>query len=323
MTNDKPSEISFQIALAAYTDSVTLSVLSFENTLLAVCHLVSNSDLDQSLEVDPSVPGYLSRAVDNRTVYVPMNLAYVSPTHRAIVELSEISSSIRVNLTSHTCISGSAAFLGRTTQISDIDYAEYFEEDGIESYFREYVARERSVKFSFKACEVRMRDGGRVRDIELPFVNCSKSLAEALWRQIHIDGLDELKDVGPLPISNKVLPVQSGQISESSFVYQEIVVIDSTGGKPSRSLANQSHLKNYIEFLISESDKHLKMKPVKALKRTIALLSLLRYQADAEQGLSILESSSGRSKDIVEIRQFIDASLDNIRYLLRLVQSTG
>ena len=87
--------------------------------------LAAGSDQEESLEPSLKYPGYLSREIDGRPIFVPYNLARVFPASHIVLDVIRIADSIALHPNDPVCISGSTTFLGKLEEIGDLDFCEY------------------------------------------------------------------------------------------------------------------------------------------------------------------------------------------------------
>ena len=291
--------------------------------------LETETNFDKDLKPANDVPGYLTTVTDSGAgFYVPVNLVRVSPKADQRAFLEALSRDMKVRDDFEVCLSGSGTFLGITTFVGDLDFAEYFtppheavvlglrelKEDG------DYPTQKiRWIQAYFpKASNQKTRREGfaNLRSIELA-INAHG------WRKLQIGAAADLTThtLGDKEITNMVVPTSAAQsTSPFSYVYQEIVMTEGSN-RPQRSLTDQAQINGYFEFLnqearikLAHSLKHNSMQSAaKALKRAISLIMLLSDRSLFAKGLEILPTSSSEALDINIVSKYVEEVLEVAR----------
>lgn len=230
-------------------------------------------DPDGALTIAESFPGYLVREVDDEPIFVPFNLAAVSPRLDQLRAAKGVACAIRLAKENALCLSGSAATLGKTATVSDLDFCEY------------HLGTERALIEGVQArtaSDPRLVWVKRAAD-EKPAAAPWSDLTDLLKPPLDAIKLDFVSnsELGVLPTTTVVLKTtgEDGPAGKS-FAYQEAVV---AGAKPVRVLINPERLGAYIWWLKDEPAKLLKAdappkrakNTVKALKRCLSLYLML------------------------------------------------
>lgn len=251
------------------------------------------SDPDGELLPVADKPGYLSRELSGREIFVPFNLASVVPHTQILNAVTDIAEAVRTNTTSPICISGSTTFLGAISEIGDLDYCEY------------YLADPAGL------CADALRVG-REEALPLACLKCGENYYNPPWPDCEsglratFAGLDEksLKldfisngELGVFPTSSVVLATRGEDgAAHRSFAYQEAVV---AGGHPVRMLVRPDRFGAYVDWLCEQIRYYVEQDienpfsnfPVKALKRSLSLMLITGYHDDADRIITHLRGS--------------------------------
>lgn len=246
------------------------------------------SDPDRALVHDPKYPGYLWRKVGDSVVYVPFNLARVSPRANILTEVIAIGEKVRVSNEGTVCISGSTTFLGSLQIITDLDYCEYYVDLFANIKERLTIVSSMAelplILAKLANVEYRCTEDGKMSELATRFMDDPQRLK-----------LDFMScgQLGPMPTTNVILPNEDGGDGQSSqtFAYQEAVV---GGAEPYRALVDPINFGRYLRFLQTEIHKYIDLSnenpiyAVKALKRVLSLLLASGYHDEVNQVVSQL-----------------------------------
>lgn len=270
----------------------------------------NGTDVDGVLKSEQSSPGYLARTIDSRKIFVPFNLAYVSPSQSHIPVLMAIASEISMVAGGEMCLSGSATFLGRSQALQDIDFAEYFcsapnaaalHVGTMDGRVRPKLTRLISLTVKYPKVS-----GKRNASYSSPVAAAVDAVDVGDWREIFVKGNSPFLNNGRMKISCKIFPVGPGDTSPDSYVLQEIVFSDPGSGQAPRSLAERKRVRKYVSWLLSEAGKLLDdRRHMKALKRSISLALLLGFDKLFNAGLELLPSDSSKIENPQAIETFV------------------
>lgn len=258
-------------------------------------------DPDGELVADFEHPGYLKRAVENRTVFVPAHLAPVFPGMPLLADVVRTADRLSLNAGHPICLSGSTTFLGRSHSASDLDFCEYF------------LTSPQAIPdaVAAKAAEtsggvlVRFKCGGDV--LKAPWCDLPTVAPDLLFaddgeqpaRRFKLDFVQRTQILGLMPSTSVVLPLDPDSIegpnARFSFVYQEAVI---TSGVPPRSLLSAERLAHYLLWLRGDVRSWLGEQkiadvteaPLKALKRVLSLLLTVGRDDLVEPCIEVLSS---------------------------------
>lgn len=260
-------------------------------------------DVDGALEVADEHPGYLLREVGSQRVFVPFNLAYMSPSKSDLQTTIGIGQAIRVSEDGALCLSGSTTYLGRIGIGADLDFSEYRRD------VNAMLAPTISAKVDMQdpaLVWIKLKEATHRR----PWNDLGELLSPPVER-LKLDFVST-SPLGILPTTSVVLASASGEdgAANQSFAYQEAVIV---GPGPVRDLVRADRLGGYISWLKRQIREHLDAEgdyagpgaPIKALKRCLSLLLMLERPAEIEDVVNRLQDSVLR--DIV-----LDARVDEL-----------
>ena len=239
------------------------------------------SDPDGKLVRVPDHPGYLCRDIQGVRVFVPFNLAKVSPTSDILGEVIKIGNQVKLGARSHICVSGSTAFLGVLRVVADLDFCEYYLlENGDPALALAAVSEIEDIPL---VCA--KFDGQDVRPPWSCLTDISKFLKGPLGR-LKLDFMS-CGILGPMPTTNMILATTDGEdgSASESFAYQEAII---GADVPLHSLVGPERFGAYLLFLRDQARKYLDESSetpqyaIKALKRLLALKSALGDGQDVD-----------------------------------------
>lgn len=243
-------------------------------------------DPDRALEIASEFPGYLVRMVDEDRVFVPFNLAAVSPRLQQLRVARDVACSVRLAATNAICLSGSGATLGKVETVADLDFCEYHL--GTDLTLAEGVR----AKTKGQPPLIWVKRPSEKKPVCAPWADLPR-LLEGTLDAIKLDFVSN-SALGVLPTTTLVLKT-SGEdgAAGKSFAYQEAVV---GGADPVRALINPERLGAYIWWLKTEAPALLRAteptlqskKAVKALKRCLSLYLMVEKPEIADDILSRL-----------------------------------
>jgi hypothetical protein len=286
--------------------------IGLRRIFFAWARIAERSDREASLRAFDRSPGYLFREVESSKIFVPFNLAYVSPAQEQLSELIGTAKDFQIQSDKDICLSGSAAFLGRIDTISDVDYAEYLVADNnaTNNYIRRFGARRRPVSNSITFLSIRV--GDRKRPIATsrkpPYTELWTAVSTQPWHHIHVQGFCWLSQHGRLEVTNKAFLALPRSSVRGSFLFQEITMAADLTGDPQRSLVEPENLRAYILHL-RDSSRSLNRagNATKSMKRAVALSLMLGLRKTFHLGLEILKDLSTNPARKDEARQFVSA----------------
>lgn len=259
--------------------------------LLSRTVVAAGTDAEASLEPAPEHPGYLTRQVDGRDIYVPFNLASVFPGADMVGDVMRIADAITLHPDDPVCISGSTTFLGAIDRIGDLDFCEYYvsDPDGLS-------ADALGVSDGEDMPLVWLKCGGK--DLKGPWEE-RRSEAEALIqaspeKRIKLDFVSN-GALGLMPTTSVVIATEDDDVaSRHSFAYQEAVV---AGRAPVRNLVSPERFGEYVNWLRGEVRRLAAPSggrdgyPIKALKRALSLLLIADREEDTADIIARLHNS--------------------------------
>jgi hypothetical protein len=283
--------------------------------------------------------GYLKRALEERTLYVPFNLVPVFPDSEVLMDLMPVLRRVQVEAASSICVSGSTTFLGRTQQVTDLDFCEYF----VSEIARLAAGVAAKVPPAEPGPLARVKSNGRVFDY--PFENLESGIRDcacvahdgAPGQPVKLDFLQDTVRFGSIPATNLVLPMDAkdgeGGNAKFSFAYQEAVITPS--GKPLRALTDAGAFARYLQWLskdirslLTDENKQAEKPdwPIKALKRCLSLYLAIGLDEDdiadiieeLNHGTLTAVSLSMRAHEINELSVRLDSDVrDRIKKGMR------
>jgi hypothetical protein len=264
--------------------------------------LAEGSDVEEALQIAAEHPGYLMRGVGTQTVFVPFNLASVSPKLQDLECAIEIGRGIRMSDQGAFCLSGSSTFTGRLGIGGDLDFSEYrLDVDA------EVADRVLAKAASNELLLIWVKVGAE--PLCAPWSNIAAALAPPIER-LKLDFVSRSR-LGILPTTSVVLATEDGEhgAANQSFAYQEAIIL----GEPVRMLYRPDRLGAYVSWLKREIEAILAGNshydglgaPIKALKRCLSLLLMLDRTIETEDIINELQDSA--LSDIV-----LDARLEEL-----------
>ena len=281
-------------------------------------------DSEKLFLIDKDCPGYLKSENSERSItFSPLNLVEVAPTKQTRYTLEQKSAAFQMNDTLNICLSGSATFLGVTSNIGDVDFAEYLlgEEQAISSGLSRIVNQSIVNDFEFTGFYVKYIRGGG--DYFKHPIN-----SDFILSQISRKGCESLSWIGSADLSaigldrveftNKVFPIKhASDVKGNSWIYQEMVFLPSSE-TPQRKLSEGTQLAGYLNFLVKESGslgrialrKKCTKRAVKGLKRAISLALMLGVRNLFRQGFALLPKTSVDHVHIENITNYIRSVIE-------------
>lgn len=270
------------------------------------------TDADGALVIAEDHPGYLVREVATERVFVPFNLASVSPSQTDFEAAIAIGKSIRISETGAFCLSGSSTFLGRLAVGGDLDFSEYRLD------VNAHIAAAVKAKAEIAEPSLIWVKVGE-HQLKTPWSDLTVHLAPPVER-LKLDFVSR-SPLGVLPTTSVILATNDGEdlAAHQSFAYQEAVIL---GGpvrllhRPDRLGAYVSWLKREVRSILDGGGHYVGMgAPIKALKRCLSLLMMLEQPDEVEDILNELRDSV--LGDIV-----LDARLDELERMKADMAST-
>lgn len=285
--------------------------------------LAARCDSEGMLEVASGYPGYLTRTLGERQIFVPFNLAKVAPNTKILAEVIAIARDIALDANDPICISGSTTFLGVIEAVADLDFCEYYvgEADSISDGVGRLCGLDHLpliwAKVGDQAVDLPLKSD-RIKEL------CASNPGRLKMDFISNGGL------GVLPTTNVILATKSGEDGEAQFshAYQEAVIF---ADGPIRQLVSPERLGAYLSFLrgqvshyASEDDPKA---TVKALKRVLSLLLFLGYEG-TDQVIELLKReefslvvNGTRLKELRDMECHLSAaSLDRFRDAIQALE---
>jgi hypothetical protein len=263
----------------------------------------ATADPDGALEPATGHTGYLTRSIGSHSIFVPFNLAYMSPSHADLRATLAIGDAIRVCSDGAFCLSGSTTFAGRLGMGGDLDFCEYrFDND---DELRQGVCNLLDAEAA-PLVWIKLANG----TLNRPWPDVAALMTPPLER-IKLDFVSN-SALGVLPTTSLVLATQDGEdvAAGLSYAYQEAVIL---GPKPVRLLVRPDRIGAYIVFLkrhirelLDGRDKHAGAgAPIKALKRCLSLLLMVEWPDEVDRLVQKL--NDGVLKDVA-----LDARQDEL-----------
>lgn len=270
---------------------------------------LERADTEGELVASFQFPGYLTRTVAGTPIHVPFPLVRLFPGADILQEIIPIASDISVGNDGAICLSGSSAFLGGIQTVGDLDFCEYvFEGASMPASVGRIVGRADGPALAVMKC--------LEREFVHPWAGWQAGLDRFVeagpptgtdHRRLKLDYCAMVPALGLLPATNLVLWLDSAQPEQGnalrSFAHQEAVF--DRGSGVSRTLVDAARLAAYMGFLDGEIGKLAPGNPIKALKRTLSLCSLLGIDHWAEIVLGLLNQSvvglATREKRLAEL----------------------
>lgn len=316
------------LAKEFYTDEDAvksgIKLAALEELLLTFSFLYAAPDSDLEFSPCDLWPGYISGNIDGLYIFVPFYLAKHAPSANSLREILKSSEEIRTSRDSVIAIAGSTTFLGSVEQFGDIDLVEYVkgEKNNTQALIKSYLNRVRDSSLidnividakphspTFSPKSFRFGDNSL---FEYLFSRCESQPEEIPI--VRFDGLSIFVDNGNcslVPVSNFIFPNRNIRRDDGKFItfsIQDIIVC--TSDSPGSSLVDPEQLGEYIRFLVTAATKYSKKDDniswIKALKRSLSLVALLRLDEIAETILSRLNHEV--SKKLVSTSREISVS---------------
>ncbi|UUL82531.1 hypothetical protein [Sphingomonas qomolangmaensis] len=271
--------------------------------------LAAGSDQEGSLEPSLEHPGYLSRKIDGRPIFVPYNLAGVFPASDIVQDVMKIADRISLHPNDPVCISGSTTFLGKLEEIGDLDFCEYHLAglNGLAEHAADVCEREDIPLIWLKFGDTPLKGPWAGRRDEI-----KKLVGGSDEVRMKFDFLSE-GPRGLLPTTSVVIATNDDEVAaRHSFAYQEAVV---AGAGPVRNLVSPARFGEYVNWLRGEIRKLATPSserngyPAKALKRALSLLLIAGRENDTDEIIEELHGSE-LSSIVMQVR------LDEIERML-------
>lgn len=242
-------------------------------------------------------PGYLKGICGEWVVYVPWPLAPYFPKLEPLSSILSLAAQTSLGTGNSVCVSGSGALMGSKMAIGDLDFCQYV----TQAPSSVVVDAERFLSPSPYRILVYASYGKTTR-AKAPWESFWPSLRERMLGCTSIDGAERFMvefigkcpDFGVLPASTVILSAdysdRSKGAASASFVYQEAIAFKSSNDQDLAiwSLADAVQIGEYLCFLHQQITELVNKKPVKAVKRTFSLASLMRLESTADAALAIL-----------------------------------
>jgi len=249
------------------------------------------TDAEASLEPAQDHPGYLTRRVGGRDIFVPFNLASVFPGADIVEEVMRIADAVSLHPGDAVCISGSTTFLGAIDEVGDLDFCEYYVSDlaGLPADTLA-VSNEEEVPLVWLKCGA--------EDLKHPWAERQSQIDALLHaseeKRIKLDFVSN-GVLGLLPTTSVVIATRDDNIAaRHSFAYQEAVV---AGPGPVRNLVSPNRFGEYVNWLRSEVRRLATPTgvrdgyPIKALKRALSLMLIAGREAETAELIERLHNS--------------------------------
>lgn len=274
--------------------------------------MAAGTDAEASLEPAPDYPGYLTRQIGGRDIYVPFNLASVFPGADMVGDVMRIAAAISLHPDDPVCISGSTTFLGAIDKIGDLDFCEYYVSDPA----------------CLPADALSVSDGD---ETPLVWLKCGGANLKGPWeeRRPEVEALLQgspdkrvkldfvsIGALGLLPTTSVVIATADDDVAaRHSFAYQEAVV---AGRAPVRNLISPERFGEYVNWLRGEVRKLATPTgvrdgyPIKALKRALSLLLIANREEDTADLIERLHNSE-LSTIVLQVRvEELERMLDDL-----------
>lgn len=261
-----------------------------------------------------SEPGYVQIQIGQHLLLVPFHLLDdLSTDPRELEELCDLATTLKRGLDSTICLSGSGMFLGTLRYIADLDYCEYAIEGdpSARNRFLELFGWQPSPSRCCLSVKSGSGDEGWTGEWLAPFSGQGSSapVISAVRSMDHgkFDVVTATKLAGVVEATNLmlVLPDRIRQDRTArSFAFQEAPI----GWVPLR-LAIALELGRYAYWLAEEMMKYRKTKPVKALKRALALTSLTFLDHHVGQIRRCLQNHNAPRRSALQARLDLRARL--------------
>ena len=263
--------------------------------------IAAASDEETSLEPVYQHPGYLTRQIGGRPIFVPFNLASVFPGSDMVADVMRIADTISLHPDDPVCISGSTTFLGAINQIGDLDFCEYYISDP--AHLPDHalgVSGDEDVPLVWLKCggsDLKGPWAQRRPEVETLFSNSEH-------KRMKLDFISN-SALGLLPTTSVVIATKDeNEAARHSFAYQEAVVF---GSGPVRNLISPARFGEYVNWLRSEIRKlaaptlERSGDPIKALKRALSLMLIAGRHGDTSDIIEALHKSE-LSSIVLQVR---------------------
>ncbi|MEE4012648.1 hypothetical protein V1T76_11330 [Roseibium sp. FZY0029] len=298
----------------AVSDESLEAIAILEDQTRQLCELAQISEREIYTSIDVPV-GYLVKEIDVWRVVIPWPLVESFPDDETLLEFCNFAELTKIGIESSICLSGTSVRTSEVPEIGDVDIAEYVFDDRtmIPEAFKNKIFAEYDGLIPIELKQFSDRRPPYIDLIDVCNGERDQKLAEheSFFSELSgcrskIDFIGFSEKYGPIPITNMILPSQTGLrkagLALESFSFQEAVIFEkaSLNGKV-WPLLDMRELFAYFVFLIKECKRQLEAKPVKALKRASSLARFL-YLYDYDDGFSDLLSSEYVKSEAVKSR---------------------
>lgn len=269
--------------------------------------MAEGKDEDSELKCAPDYPGYLTRRIGGEHIFVPFNLGSFFPGKTFLQEAILISRQVKLAYGHPICLSGSATFLGKINNTTDLDYCEYY--PTFSGTLSPAVCGKIGLENSCYLMSVKCNS----EKIDIDSDQCHESIHNLINKKIKerplsikLDYIIDTNVLGIITTTNVVLPVllhdfESGA-AELSFAYQEAILC---AAAPPRTLANVKEFARYLMWLKADCNQWLAIDdrpsnpkaPLKCLKRALSAFLLIGYDLSREDVDTI-----GRSVSLEDLK---------------------
>jgi hypothetical protein len=238
-----------------------------------------NARVDPAGRLKPSseASGYLTTKCGKWTIFVPWALAFAFPGPDLTESLVELAERVKLDGRGYIALSGSATTCGRFVAIADVDFAQYIFElpEALSTKVRAMIERRTP------AILVRVKFG---ESFLRPWDGLLKKLNDSLNnilpdRPIKFEFVDDATSYGLMAVSNFVLPSDQNDhmagAAMKSYLFQEAILAED--GTPPWHLDTADELVRYVKYLIKAVKVLQTDSPYKALKRSLSLARVLRF----------------------------------------------
>jgi len=253
----------------------------FRGWVFAACPAFFHPDLSQHV-------GFVSALVRNKTVYVPIHLAPIFPTHATLEELVDRAEEVRTMTDSTVCLSGSRVF-GVSSTV-DTDYCEYVLDTGLrlagsfiklDSLRSSICVAVRHSDYKLVASEV-LEKIISICHTDSGFIGAGCTCKPRDWKFDYFC----LTPTAPIIVTN--LCVHDKDCEDFSWAYQEAAI--TAAGQPLRQLVDSLQLGRYVHWLRNVIEDYRLAEPLKGLKRALALCTILALTELSSSLLVLLNS---------------------------------
>lgn len=215
---------------------------------------------DTLFSADDAAPGTVRVTIENDWLRVPFPLVPDLPQTTLLREAVKAAQPLRLKQSSVLCLSGSVLYQGSVHFLGDLDVCEYLDETPEDAEFHRFIRSSADLPMcltiKFRATNVR-----HDHPFSPPPTALARTFGEAGGAK-----LDFLSNIELRPIEATNVCFDRGK--SASFVFQEAPI------KPAmtpRHLHETTELIEYAAFLARDVNKYAGVRPIKCLKRCLAL----------------------------------------------------